>query len=151
MAHWSPEDSLLLITLVDERGKKWVELASHFPDRNPTQLRNRHLRIVKGRERVEAGVARNLCRVCGEVRSSHICKGRNAAGTDDAAVAQRVRAACSAAGAAQSANKKAAKRPSRGRRANARGGTPQRAAWLPATTGTTREHEAIVEFIQGGA
>jgi hypothetical protein len=155
MTHWEAAESLLLLTLVDERGKKWVELAPHFPGRKPAQLRNRHIRIVKGREKVEAGTARNMCRVCGEIRSSHICKGRNATGVEnDVATMKRVRATCSAVASAHSATKAAAAtRPARGRRADAdaQRRKPQRASWLPTTTGSTREHGAIVDFIQGEA
>jgi len=150
MEHWSAAESLLLITLVEERGKKWAELVPHFPGRTTTQLRNRNLRIQKGRASVEAGTARNLCRLCGEIRASHICKGRDANGPENEAAMQRIRAACAAANLVHAKNKGEVKRPSRGRHAAAQRREPQRAPWLPTTTGSTREHGAIVDFIQGG-
>lgn len=159
VVQWSATESQRLLTLVDEHGKKWLELASHFPDRNPTQLRNRYLRIVKGRQRVEAGTARNLCRLCGEIRSSHICKGRSATDAkNDVAIMHRVqatykakaKAAAATPAATHSRNKVVAKQSAQGRRMGAQRREPQRASWLPAVTGSTRDYSAILDFIEGG-
>ena len=150
MAHWLPRDSQLLIALVEERGKKWGELTNYFPGRSATQLRNRHIRIVAGRSRVNDGLAKNLCRLCGEVRASHICKGRSGDNAQHEAAMRQVQDVCKAAAAIHAENNGVVKQSRPGRSAASKRGASLRASWLPKSTGTTADQNLIVDFIEGG-
>lgn len=42
---WNPKEDELLLSLVKTQGPKWVELASHFRDRNANDLSERYTNL----------------------------------------------------------------------------------------------------------
>ena len=148
---WTPAESQLLVSLVEEHGTKWVELATHFDGRTGTQLRNRHLRIEKGREKTAMSKSRNKCRTCGEKRAGHICTGvaRTATTTDDVALLQDPAGSPSVPGGSTKPAR-GVKRPSRRKEAEKLPRAPYRASWMSNTTGTTNDSTNMQKFVQGG-
>lgn len=72
------EDSLLM-GLVDEHGPRWKTIAglmSGSHARTAAMVRNRWLRVQKGKKRAEQGLARNKCGQCGQIKQGHVCTAR---------------------------------------------------------------------------
>lgn len=76
MRSWSPEEDQLLLSLFEEQGPRWKHIASTLGDvqnRTPAMVRNRYLRILKGRKRASEGLSRNKCGRCGQLKQGHVC------------------------------------------------------------------------------
>ena len=71
---WQPDDDRLLLELQKAYGNKWMQIshmmAAQGKHRTINSIRNRYLRLVKGR----TTVGQNLCQICRQPRNGHICK-----------------------------------------------------------------------------
>lgn len=153
MVQWNSVESSLLITLVDSHGKKWSTHLTYFPGRTPTQLRNRYNRIMEGRDRVENAASRNKCRLCGELRAGHICKGHADNAEENEAAVVHVREACEAASVQYLRTKGDAKPSERRVRSKKAKDSPSvlpRPGHLPPSKTSDATHANIVEMIVGG-
>ena len=75
---WSADDSARLEALVATKGRKWRKIRDEdFRDHTVAQVRNRYLRMEKGKTTVEEGTFHYRCRRCGLPRRGHICKNPN--------------------------------------------------------------------------
>jgi len=68
-----------LIELIEANGKRWKEIAAALKpgDRTAAMVRNRWIRIQRGRALTAEGKSKNRCGVCGELKRGHICKRRD--------------------------------------------------------------------------
>ena len=61
-------------------GKRWKLIAEALVDhtsgheRTPAMVRNRYLRIERGRELTEQGKSKNRCGQCGQLKRGHVCQ-----------------------------------------------------------------------------
>lgn len=84
MRGWSPEEDELLLKLIQTSGKRWKLIAEALGNSNeslgnsnprtPAMVRNRFLRIERGRYLTEKGMSKNRCGQCGELKRGHICR-----------------------------------------------------------------------------
>jgi len=80
MRGWSPEEDGLLLDLIQKSGKRWKLIAEALVDhtsgheRTPAMVRNRYLRIERGRELTEQGKSKNRCGQCGQLKRGHVCQ-----------------------------------------------------------------------------
>jgi len=80
MRGWSPEEDELLLSLIMSSGKRWKLIAEalggHSPaaQRTPAMVRNRYLRIERGRMLTEQGKSKNRCGQCGQLKRGHVCQ-----------------------------------------------------------------------------
>jgi len=78
MRGWSPEEDALLLKLIETSGKRWKLIAEALGDsaggRTPAMVRNRYLRIERGRWLTERGMSKNRCGQCGQLKRGHVCK-----------------------------------------------------------------------------
>lgn len=77
MRGWSPEEDELLLMLIDTSGKRWKFIAEQLGTANPrtpAMVRNRFLRIERGRQLTEQGLSKNRCGQCGELKRGHVCR-----------------------------------------------------------------------------
>jgi len=80
MRGWSPEEDELLLHLIASSGKRWKLIAealgAHSPglERTPAMVRNRYLRIERGRLLTEQGKSKNRCGQCGQLKRGHVCQ-----------------------------------------------------------------------------
>lgn len=76
MKSWTPDEDAELLHLIETSGKHWKHIASALKpyDRTPAMVRNRFLRIKRGRWLTEQGRSKNRCGVCGELKRGHVCK-----------------------------------------------------------------------------
>lgn len=68
-------------------GKRWkliAEALGHANPRTPAMVRNRYLRIEKGRSLTERGMSKNRCGQCGELKRGHMCRAGRRPGMADA-------------------------------------------------------------------
>lgn len=71
---WSDEDTILLTRLHACNGNAWKLIASHFPDRTCSSIRNRFYRLQKNIEKNQrSGETGNKCAKCGMRRRGHLC------------------------------------------------------------------------------
>ena len=65
-----------LLRLIESSGKRWKQIAAALKpfDRTPAMVRNRYLRIKRGRWLTEQGRSKNRCGICGELKRGHVCK-----------------------------------------------------------------------------
>jgi len=77
MRPWVAEEDEELLRLIASQGAKWKLIAAALRpyDRTPAMVRNRYLRIKRGRWLTEQGRSKNRCGVCGQLKRGHICKG----------------------------------------------------------------------------
>lgn len=81
MRGWSPEEDEMLLQLIEGSGKRWKLIAEALGaanpgnPRTPAMVRNRYLRIERGRWLTEQGMSKNRCGQCGELKRGHVCKG----------------------------------------------------------------------------
>ena len=75
MRGFTPGEDSEILRLVDAHGKKWTLIASRLNERTPAMVRNRYLRLEKGRSRADEGLSRNRCSVCGQIKQGHTCPG----------------------------------------------------------------------------
>lgn len=54
-------------------GRKWLRIAAAMPGRSSASIRNRFMRLVKGREARANGLSKNRCAACGQHKLGHIC------------------------------------------------------------------------------
>jgi hypothetical protein len=57
-------------------GKRWKFISEQLGEANPrtpAMVRNRYLRIKRGRELTEQGQSKNRCGQCGELKRGHVC------------------------------------------------------------------------------
>jgi len=79
----------LLLNLIEDAGPKWKQIAAELPnDRTPAMVRNRFLRIKRGRWLTEQGQSKNRCGICGQLKRGHVClsslrRGSNIQGEDE--------------------------------------------------------------------
>lgn len=77
MRGWSPEEDELLLQLIQASGKRWkliAEALGNSNPRTPAMVRNRYLRIERGRMLTEQGKSKNRCGQCGELKRGHVCR-----------------------------------------------------------------------------
>jgi len=87
MRPWHPAEDESLLQLIETRGAKWKLIAAALnSDRTPAMVRNRYLRIKKGRLLTEQGRSKNRCGVCGQLKRGHICTKNPQPGPSQAAV-----------------------------------------------------------------
>lgn len=80
MTPWMPADDLKIIELHKRLGPRWSSIASEFPGRTVSSIRNRFLRLQNGNKIRDAGqVTKNRCSKCGLAKKGHICKAKLAA------------------------------------------------------------------------
>ena len=93
---WSPaEDRLLLALVVEQRNPSdqpaWKAISQKLNeagfDRTPQMARCRHLRIRRGNAQKASGKAKNYCKLCGQLRSGHLCTATRAPAPPDRATA----------------------------------------------------------------
>lgn len=73
---WSPEEDQRLLQLHSDMPGRWKEvsrLMGEVNPRTPAMVRNRYLRIMKGRAMAHDGTARNKCGKCGAIKRGHVC------------------------------------------------------------------------------
>jgi len=80
MRGWSPEEDELLLSLIKSHGKRWKLIAEHLghhiphsQHRTAAMVRNRYLRIERGRMLTEQGKSKNRCGQCGQLKRGHMC------------------------------------------------------------------------------
>ncbi len=75
MRGWTPEEDEMLQRLILKLGKRWKLIAEELKpnDRTPAMVRNRYLRIERGKELTQRGESKNRCGQCGELKRGHIC------------------------------------------------------------------------------
>lgn len=72
---WGSRESLQLLELVEDHGKKWHEIGQLL-GRTPASVRNRHDRIEKPQRHIRKGAASakgHVCSLCGLPRRGHVC------------------------------------------------------------------------------
>lgn len=81
MRGWSPEEDELLLQLIQTSGKRWKLIAEALgkhvgaiTPRTPAMVRNRYLRIERGRWLTERGMSKNRCGQCGQLKRGHVCQ-----------------------------------------------------------------------------
>lgn len=81
MRGWSPEEDQLLLELIQTSGKRWKLIADALgrcagtgKPRTPAMVRNRFLRIERGRWLTEQGMSKNRCGQCGQLKRGHVCQ-----------------------------------------------------------------------------
>jgi len=80
MRGWSPEEDEMLLELIQISGKRWKHIAealgaqSPGTPRTPAMVRNRFLRIERGRWLTEQGKSKNRCGQCGQLKRGHVCQ-----------------------------------------------------------------------------
>lgn len=73
---WSWEEDQLIKDMVPSEGTQWKVIAKSFPGRTPASVRNRWLRLERGRKLRQydpEGELKNWCKRCGQPRKGHIC------------------------------------------------------------------------------
>jgi len=87
MRGWSPEEDALLLRLIETSGKRWKLIAEALGDSNggrtPAMVRNRYLRIERGRWLTERGMSKNRCGQCGQLKRGHVCQAPRAVVSND--------------------------------------------------------------------
>jgi len=84
MKGWSPEEDQMLLQLIDAQGKRWKVIAEALGQANdsnprtPAMVRNRYLRIERGRWLTEMGKSKNRCGQCGQLKRGHVCQAQGA-------------------------------------------------------------------------
>ena len=74
MKSWQPEEDRRIIELLSEFGPRWSVIVDHLPGRTISSVRNRWLRIDKGRRMQEAGIeAKKKCKRCNLPKAGHVC------------------------------------------------------------------------------
>lgn len=79
MRGFTPEEDQMLNKLVETDGPRWKAIAEAMtaatPDapRTAAMVRNRFLRVQKGKKEAEQGKARNKCGLCGQLKKGHVC------------------------------------------------------------------------------
>lgn len=74
---WTAEEDATLLRLIEIDGKRWKQISTALQplgDRTPAMVRNRYLRIKRGRWLTEQGKSKNRCGLCGELKRGHVCK-----------------------------------------------------------------------------
>lgn len=79
MLAWTPEEDLLILRLFATEGRKWGKIAAALHGRSSASVRNRYLRIEKGRQLREEGKSKNRCAACGQHKLGHVCTVKAAA------------------------------------------------------------------------
>lgn len=73
MLAWTPEEDMLILQLFASEGRKWGKIAGVLKGRSSASVRNRYLRIEKGRQLREEGKSKNRCAACGQHKLGHVC------------------------------------------------------------------------------
>lgn len=73
MRVWEPEEDHVIMSMWEQGGPRWKEIARALQDRTVSSVRNRHQRIMKARSEPRG---RNRCQNCGEFKRGHTCRGR---------------------------------------------------------------------------
>ena len=82
MRGWSPEEDEMLLQPIETSGKRWKLIAEALGTSNPrtpAMVRNRYLRIERGRWLTEQGMSKNRCGQCGQLKRGHVCQAPRAA------------------------------------------------------------------------
>jgi len=75
MVAWQPADDIKIMELHRTIGPRWSAIASRFPGRTVSSIRNRYLRLHAGIKIRESGqVTKNRCQLCGQAKRGHICE-----------------------------------------------------------------------------
>jgi len=67
----------MLLRLIETSGKRWkliAEALGNSNPRTPAMVRNRYLRIERGRWLTEQGMSKNRCGQCGQLKRGHVCQ-----------------------------------------------------------------------------
>ena len=81
MRPWTAAQDEVLRELVSKQGRrpKWKEITEALRNdgnyRTVAMVRNRYLRIEKGKELTELGLSKNRCSLCGQIKRGHVCPG----------------------------------------------------------------------------
>lgn len=71
----------VIVQMVREVGPKWKIIKDQLPGRTVAMVRNRWMRIEKGRKKLEeGGDVKNRCQACGEPKLGHICQAKMSGG-----------------------------------------------------------------------
>jgi len=73
MRTWDPEETNILVRLVEEHGFRWKTIEELVPGRSSKECRNKWLRMVQGQKHASTGKGRNRCGVCNEIKQGHVC------------------------------------------------------------------------------
>lgn len=82
MCAWSPEEDRIILEMYETSGRKWGKIASELSsrpnasERTSASVRNRYLRIEKGRQMRAEGKSKNRCAACGQQKLGHVCQAR---------------------------------------------------------------------------
>jgi len=88
MKGWSPMEDSKLLQLIETSGKRWKLIAEALgracPEnpRTPAMVRNRYLRIERGRWLTEQGMSKNRCGQCGQLKRGHVCQAAREGGPE---------------------------------------------------------------------
>lgn len=75
MVAWMPHDDIKILELQRTLGPRWSAIASQFPARTVSSVRNRWLRLQAGEKIRDAGkITKNRCQLCGLPKRGHICE-----------------------------------------------------------------------------
>ena len=93
---WTEAEDRMLVALAAEHrdplGRAmWSVISEKLNEagfeRTPQMARCRHLRIRRGNAQKASGKAKNYCKLCGQLRSGHLCTGTRARAPPDRATA----------------------------------------------------------------
>lgn len=73
MLAWTPEEDRYILELFEREGRKWGKIAGMLNGRSSASVRNRYLRIEKGRQLRAQGQSKNRCAACGQHKLGHVC------------------------------------------------------------------------------
>ena len=91
MRPFTCEEDATLMNLFALNGPRWKLIAAEMGSVNPrsaAMVRNRWLRVQKGKQRAEQGLSKNKCGLCGQIKQGHICAARLANATATIAAQQ---------------------------------------------------------------
>lgn len=94
MRAFTTTEDAKLMGLFAEHGPRWkliaAEMSTQEGPRSAAMVRNRWLRVQKGKQRAAQGLARNKCGHCGQIKQGHICAARVANASVSLAAQQRM-------------------------------------------------------------
>jgi len=110
MRGFNADEDSKLSDLFMQHGPRWKQIAQDLSEqmgseRTAAMVRNRWLRVEKGKKEASEGKARNKCGLCGQVKKGHVCTARALVTTQQVAqICSAGNVAAPAAAAASSEN-----------------------------------------------
>ena len=80
MAGWTAREDEMVMAVHAVHGRQWRKIASALDGRSAASVRNRFLRIERGKKMQEKGETKNRCTLCGEPKAGHTCLARGGGG-----------------------------------------------------------------------